>query len=654
MTRVTAILAGLAVILSAGASHADILDCVGVTWTKEGTIQDVQLGIDILPYDRVKLTNQVVVTGLMFDGFFVQEVQPIGTAFSGVFVYTGGAPTSWAVGDLVEVIGEAYDYYGLTEIRIYNNLGCAKIVGSASVPAPVPLTTCDLNDSTNTEAEKWEGVLVSIDSVRVTRTNDGTNRWWQVEEIDSDANCAANDSLWIGKKSYAPYAVPDSLDTLCTIVGHGDFAWYVYRIQPRGNNDIIYCGLPPAPETRYAYPIDDTHLAVEFDRALDRASAENANNYYITGFDIDILSSAMMADSFGVVLTTSDMSFFRDTLTARTLTVQNVANSDGVPMTSPNTEQFIPGVKSVAFMRTVADSASLAGRPVCIGAVATAAPTESYLNRHMFIQDRTGFGYGLDCYVGNVPDMGTYGIERGDSVLISGLAGPYFGNLQMGSIIDTVLIAAKKVGVIAPVTVSLATALTEPYEGKLVRIEGLKVFSDSIGWGEFSLWQGGADTISVDDIFEPGIKPFHPGMNGLYDPQVGDSVQYVQGLLNYDYGRRKINPRDIDDICSSRLTDVEGGVPGYANQLLANRPNPFNPTTTIEFSIERTGRVDLKVYDTAGREVRTLKSGTAAAGPHSVLWDGTSNSGEPVASGVYFYSLKASEFSSTKKMVLIR
>ncbi|MBM3320179.1 MAG: hypothetical protein FJY73_05820, partial [Candidatus Eisenbacteria bacterium] len=126
MTRVTAILAGLAVILSAGASYAGILDCDGVTWTKEGTIQDVQLGIDILPFDRVKLTNRVVVTGLMFDGFYVQEQGAIGSPFSGVFLYTGGAPTSWAVGDLVEVIGEAYEYYGLTEIRIYNNLGCAK------------------------------------------------------------------------------------------------------------------------------------------------------------------------------------------------------------------------------------------------------------------------------------------------------------------------------------------------------------------------------------------------------------------------------------------------------------------------------------------------------------------------------------------------
>jgi hypothetical protein len=654
MKRWNAFLVGCALLLVAGSAFADIMDCVGVTYDSVATIQTVQSGL--LPnLTRVKLQNSVVVTGLMYNGFFVQEQGPVGTPFSGVFIYTGGAPTAWAVGDLVDVIGQVYDYFTMTEIRIYSNLGCAKIVGSASVPAPVALTTCDLNDSVNAEAEKWEGVLVKVDSVQVTRRNDGTNRWWQVEEIDSDANCAANDSLWIGKESYEPYAIPDSLDTLCTIVGHGDFKWNVYRIQPRGNNDILYCGLPPAPGTRYAYPMDDTHIGVVFDRTLQESSAENPNNYFETGFEIEILSASMELDSVTVVLTTSSMASFRDTLTFRELQIQNVANSFGVAMTTPSIERFIPGVKSVEFMRTVADSASLAQGPICVGAVVTAAPSEAYLLRHMFIQDRTGFGYGLDCFVGSYQPIATMDIDRGDSVIVSGLSGPYFGNLQMGSIIDNIWIKTKGLPVPAPVTVTLATALTEPYEGKLVRIQALKVLTDSIGFGEFSVWKGsGTDTISIDDMFEPGIKPYHPNMNGLYDPETGDSITFVTGLLNYDFSHRKINPRDPGDICATALTAVDGGVPAYANALHANRPNPFNPTTTIEFTLAQPSRVDLTVYDTAGRAVRTLQTGTLTAGPHSVTWDGTNGSGNDVSSGVYFYRLKAAGYEGTEKMVLLR
>ncbi|RPJ47879.1 MAG: T9SS C-terminal target domain-containing protein, partial [Candidatus Latescibacterota bacterium] len=269
--------------------------------------------------------------------------------------------------------------------------------------------------------------------------------------------------------------------------------------------------------------------------------------------------------------------------------------------------------------------------------------------------DRAWFVDGLDCFVGNYPNIATFDIDRGDSVLISGLAGPYFGNLQMGSIVDNIAVVTKGLPVPAPATVSLATALTEPYEGKLVRIEGLKVLSDSIGYGEFSLWKGtGLDTISVDDIFDPGSEPFHPNSNGAYDPQTGDSVLYVQGCLNYDFSHRKINPRDRDDICSTRLTDVQGGVPGYVNALLANRPNPFNPTTTIEFTLSAGAKVDLTVYDTAGRAVRTLKDGVLPAGAHSVTWDGTNASGKEVSSGVYFYRLHTPGFEDTQKMVLLR
>ncbi|HEX9655354.1 MAG TPA: T9SS type A sorting domain-containing protein [Bacteroidota bacterium] len=83
--------------------------------------------------------------------------------------------------------------------------------------------------------------------------------------------------------------------------------------------------------------------------------------------------------------------------------------------------------------------------------------------------------------------------------------------------------------------------------------------------------------------------------------------------------------------------------------LLQNFPNPFNPSTTIQFALPRTGTTLLRVYNTLGMEVTTLVSGNLNAGTHTVNWDASG-----IPSGVYFYRLEAGEFSQTKKLILLR
>jgi flagellar hook assembly protein FlgD len=94
----------------------------------------------------------------------------------------------------------------------------------------------------------------------------------------------------------------------------------------------------------------------------------------------------------------------------------------------------------------------------------------------------------------------------------------------------------------------------------------------------------------------------------------------------------------------------------YANKLENAYPNPFNPTTTIRYSIASAGRVSLKIYNAAGQLVRTLvdEDQVPATEGLSATWDGLSDQGQPTASGVYFYKLTTKEFSDTKKMVLLK
>jgi YVTN family beta-propeller protein len=88
--------------------------------------------------------------------------------------------------------------------------------------------------------------------------------------------------------------------------------------------------------------------------------------------------------------------------------------------------------------------------------------------------------------------------------------------------------------------------------------------------------------------------------------------------------------------------------------LAQNQPNPFNPVTTIRFTVPEDSEVNLTVYDVAGRRVKTLVKGHHKADFYRVNWDGTNNNGSRVASGVYFYRLTAGKNVMSKKMVLLR
>ena len=104
----------------------------------------------------------------------------------------------------------------------------------------------------------------------------------------------------------------------------------------------------------------------------------------------------------------------------------------------------------------------------------------------------------------------------------------------------------------------------------------------------------------------------------------------------------------------------ESGSPGAqlprAFSLGANYPNPFNPSTTISYSVAGNApvRVVLRVFNLRGQTVATLVDRVTAPGEYSVEWDGTDSGGAKLSSGVYFYRMTAGDFSFTRKMVLLK
>lgn len=117
---------------------------------------------------------------------------------------------------------------------------------------------------------------------------------------------------------------------------------------------------------------------------------------------------------------------------------------------------------------------------------------------------------------------------------------------------------------------------------------------------------------------------------------------YGRGIWDYDY------------TVATNVAAGEERAPASYDPALLNFPNPFNPTTTIHYRLERDGRHSLVIYDPAGRQVRQLSEGRAAAGEHQVVWDGRNDRGEPVGSGVYLARLESEDGAKSRRITLLR
>jgi len=153
------------------------------------------------------------------------------------------------------------------------------------------------------------------------------------------------------------------------------------------------------------------------------------------------------------------------------------------------------------------------------------------------------------------------------------------------------------------------------------------------------------------DMIEP---PANPGevfyiMGALVPSHHNDEAQWV---VPYEYGTQFWRePGDTTNLAATSSSAVDPVYTGEATtHLMArNYPNPFNPVTTIIYSVPAAGGVELKVFDITGREISTLINSRQSAGSYTVAWDGSAN-----PSGIYFYRLTVGAQSFTNRMVLMK
>jgi hypothetical protein len=173
---------------------------------------------------------------------------------------------------------------------------------------------------------------------------------------------------------------------------------------------------------------------------------------------------------------------------------------------------------------------------------------------------------------------------------------------------------------------------------------------------------GSGSGVAIPAEADPGWIEIYSGMitgGGAVDTFYWDTAGFPGGLYMLEVVTETPEGKECR---THRLfglpeytVDADPPTPETPTKLMGSYPNPFNPSTTIEFYLARDAEVDLTIYDAAGRAVRHLVRGRRMhGGTHQITWNGIRDGGGAVASGVYFYRFRADGVEMSSKLVLLR
>jgi hypothetical protein len=192
-------------------------------------------------------------------------------------------------------------------------------------------------------------------------------------------------------------------------------------------------------------------------------------------------------------------------------------------------------------------------------------------------------------------------------------------------------------------------------------------------------YPNGGEKLSVDSTYSIRWQSeFIDNVRIQYSTDNGETWGTVKRIIAADPGQVDwVIPDNVSDSCRIKIIDADdavifdvssevfsirsiAGIP-YGNSqipdefgLKQNWPNPFNPSTTIEYSLKKSGRVKIDIWNSTGEIVKTMVNKNMNPGSYQVMWSGENNAGIPVASGIYYYVLYTGNEVVSKKMLLIR
>lgn len=157
------------------------------------------------------------------------------------------------------------------------------------------------------------------------------------------------------------------------------------------------------------------------------------------------------------------------------------------------------------------------------------------------------------------------------------------------------------------------------------------------------------DITTGNAILELNDANYYYSYPTLYDLNADGTLECVITRYNYP----SFNEYDLL-VYNTGVTGVIANPIPMNFKVEQNFPNPFNPSTTIRYSISEDAKVKIIIFNTNGEQITTLVNEQLSAGEHEIIWNGTNSSGTRVPTGVYFYQLFTNQKSETKKMLLLQ
>jgi hypothetical protein len=556
--------------------------------------------------------------------------------FEGIQCYAPSYDGAINEGDEITLCGTVSEYFNQTEVGAH--FADALIVHSTGNPnyGYADVTTAEVA-ATNVDAERYESQLCRVTNATVTQLPDSYGQWLVRDASATDAE--------VDDWAYYYYE-PELGDVLDELRGIVMYSYEEYKIEPRYDEDFV--GPPSASSARYSPVPPNSSSQVEVTAVFRDNSDIASGTLYWSLSASGPWTPVVMAQQVRDVEETWAASIGPFGNGSRVYYYAECTDDSGMDARVPGTGysySLYVGIEDISDVQTVSlggDASPLDGLAINVEGYVTAEPG-IYNDNTFYIADATGAWNGIMVY----DRTGTATLERGDYVVVCGEVDEYYGQTQIAlhfaECVQQATPPREPVSAVSIETKDLQSVLYgEQYESVYVHAEDCVVYDVDVAYGEWAISNlTASDTCRVGDY-------------GTYDyvPQLSDNV-YVKGIVAFSFGNYKIEPRGNEDIAANPVGIPDDAV-GEKFGLSQNMPNPFNPKTTIAFSLTTPSDVVLEIFDVAGRKVATLVDERLPAGPYNAEWTGFSDGGERVASGVYFYRLRAGERETSRKMVLLK
>ncbi|MAT58183.1 MAG: hypothetical protein CMF23_09450 [Ignavibacteriae bacterium] len=555
----------------------------------------------------------------------------------------------------------------LTEVEVIDNIG--------KRPAPIELSVSDFMDEgqLKLEAEKYEGMYVVVRNVFTSDRNlsngtfvinDGDGN--QMFMYDQSGYFTLRSHRLTGITDYQPPLDGSTLEYIRGVINTRTDGYYIVPLYP---GDIKIGAAPPTISNVQRDPIfvgtnqsvDISAKIIDFDGQITSAFLK----YQIDDGATQEVSMTKQNDTLytatipGVATEESIVNYYIEATDDSNQVSTNPANIENNRYFYPVLDRDLT-IQDIQYSPYGSGFSAFNGYSVTVSGVVTADTSD--FGTRVYIQNGNDPWSGIRVFGTNA-----YQLKKGDNVTVTGEVFENFSVTQIGTLTNGAAVTVNSSGNAVPepvvlstgdiATVAGGTPDAEQYESMLIKYENLTVSAQSAdgasNFGEIYVTDGSGDTrVELED----GNHPYNNGSTADLqddDPnffvEAGNTFESISGIMYFSFGNYKLNPRQESDFVGFATSVEENGTIPTVFNLDQNYPNPFNPTTIISYSLPEAASVSLKVFDVLGREVQTLVNDVKNAGTYTVEFNANN-----LPSGVYIYRIETPNYSSVKKMLLIK